>query len=44
MLVLGIHSGWQDAGAALFDEYRPLAEVPLSRVTGVAHDGGRLPV
>lgn len=43
MLVLGIHSGWQDAGAALFDDYRPLAAVPLSRITGIAHDGGRLP-
>jgi hypothetical protein len=43
MLILGIHSGWRDAGAALFDEYRPLAVVPLARVSGIGHDGGRLP-
>lgn len=44
MLVLGVHSGWQDAGAAVFDGYRLLAAVPLARLSGVAHDGGRLPV
>lgn len=40
MLILGIHSDWQDAGVALFDEYRPVAALPLSRVTGLPHDGG----
>lgn len=44
MLVLGVHSGWSDAGAALFDGYDLLAAVPLARISGVAHDGGRLPV
>jgi carbamoyltransferase len=44
MLVLGVHSGWQDAGAAVFDDYRLLAAVPQARLSGVAHDGGRLPV
>lgn len=44
MLVLGVHSGWQDAGAALFDGSRLLAAVPLARLSGVARDGGRLPV
>lgn len=44
MLILGIHSGWQDAGAALFEDYRPLAAVPLGRLTGMARAGGRLPV
>lgn len=44
MLILGIHSGWQDAGAALFDGYRPLAAMPLARLTGIAHDGGRVPI
>lgn len=43
MLVLGVHSGWQDAGAALFDGSRLLAAVPLARLSGVARDGGRLP-
>lgn len=44
MLILGIHSGWLDAGAALFEGYRPLAAMPLARLTGVARDGGRVPV
>lgn len=44
MLLLGVHSGWSDAGAALFDDYRLLAAVPLARISGVAHDGGRLPI
>lgn len=44
MLVLGVHSGWADAGAAVFDDYRLLAAVPLARLSGVARDGGRLPV
>lgn len=43
MLVLGVHSGWQDAGAAVFDGAKLLAAVPLARLSGVAHDGGRLP-
>ncbi|MCW0233559.1 MAG: hypothetical protein OJJ21_08180 [Ferrovibrio sp.] len=42
--MLGVHSGWQDAGAAVFDGYRLLAAAPLARLSGVAHDGGRLPV
>lgn len=44
MLVLGVHSGWQDAGAAVFDGARLLAAVPLARLSGVSRDGGRLPV
>lgn len=44
MLLLGVHSGWQDAGAALFEDSRLLAAVPLARLSGVARDGGRLPV
>jgi predicted NodU family carbamoyl transferase len=44
MLVLGVHSGWQDAGAAVFDGARLLAAMPLARLSGVSHDGGRLPV
>lgn len=43
MLVLGVHSGWQDAGAAVFDGSRLLAAVPLARLSGVSRDGGRLP-
>jgi carbamoyltransferase len=44
MLVLGVHSGWADAGAAVFDGSRLLAAVPLARLSGVARDGGRLPI
>jgi carbamoyltransferase len=43
MLVLGVHSGWQDAGAAVFDGAKLLAAVPLARLSGVSRDGGRLP-
>lgn len=43
MLVLGVHSGWQDAGAAVFEGAKLLAAVPLARLSGVSHDGGRLP-
>lgn len=44
MLVLGVHSGWADAGAAVFDGSSLLAAVPLARLSGVARDGGRLPI
>ncbi len=44
MLVLGVHSGWADAGAAVFEGSRLLAAVPLARLSGVARDGGRLPI
>jgi len=44
MLVLGVHSGWADAGAAVFDGSGLLAAVPLARLSGVSRDGGRLPV
>lgn len=44
MLTLGVHSGWTDAGAAVFDDYALLAAVPLARLTGMPRDGGRLPV
>lgn len=44
MLVLGVHSGWADAGAAVFDGSSLLAAVPLARLSGVSRDGGRLPI
>lgn len=44
MLILGVHSGWADAGAAVFDDYALLAAVPLARLTGMPRDGGRLPI
>ncbi len=44
MLILGIHSGYHDACAALFDEYRMVAAVAQERLTRRKIDGGRLPV
>ncbi|MBM3508776.1 MAG: hypothetical protein FJX61_01370 [Alphaproteobacteria bacterium] len=43
MLILGIHSGYHDACAALFDGYRLVAAVAQERLTRVKLDGGRLP-
>jgi carbamoyltransferase len=44
MLLLGLHSGYHDACAALYDEYRLVAAVALERLTRVKIDGGRVPV
>lgn len=43
MLILGIHSGYHDACAALFDDYRMVAAVALERFTRRKIDGGRIP-
>lgn len=43
MLILGIHPGYHDAAAALFDDYRCLACVQLERLTRRKIDGGRIP-
>ena len=44
MLLLGLHSGYHDACAALYDEYRLVAAVALERLTRRKIDGGRVPV
>jgi carbamoyltransferase len=44
MLILGIHPGYHDACACLFDEYRLVASVALERLTRRKIDGGRIPV
>jgi carbamoyltransferase len=44
VLILGIHSGYHDACAALFDEYRMVSAVALERLTRRKIDGGRVPV
>jgi carbamoyltransferase len=44
MLILGVHSGYHDACAALFDEYRLVAAVAQERMTRRKIDGGRVPV
>jgi carbamoyltransferase len=44
MLILGLHSGYHDASAALFDDYRMVAAVALERLTRRKIDGGRIPV
>ena len=43
MLTLGIHPGYHDAVAVVFDDYRMLAGVQLERLTRIKIDGGRLP-
>ena len=43
MLILGIHPGYHDAVAAVFDDYRMLAAVQLERLTRIKIDGGRIP-
>jgi carbamoyltransferase len=44
MLLLGIHSGYHDACAALYDDYRLLAAVAQERLTRRKIDGGRVPI
>ncbi len=43
MLILGVHSGYHDACAALYDDYRLLAAVAQERMTRRKIDGGRVP-
>jgi carbamoyltransferase len=43
MIILGVHNGRHDAGAALFDEYRMIAAVALERMTRSKNAGGRFP-
>lgn len=44
MYILGIHSGYHDACAALFENYRLVSAVALERLTRRKIDGGRVPV
>jgi carbamoyltransferase len=43
MIILGVHTGRHDAGAALFDDYRMIAAVALERMTRFKNDGNRFP-
>ncbi|MSO88901.1 MAG: hypothetical protein EXQ89_02860 [Rhodospirillaceae bacterium] len=43
MIILGIHSGFHDAAAALFDDYRLVAAVSLERLTRRKGDGRGVP-
>lgn len=43
MLILGVHPGYHDASAAIFDDYRLVACVQLERLTRRKIDGGRVP-
>lgn len=43
MLILGIYSGYHDACAALFEDYRMVSAVALERLTRRKIDGGRVP-
>jgi carbamoyltransferase len=44
MYLLGIHSGYHDACAVLFEDYRMVAAVALERFTRRKIDGGRVPM
>ena len=44
MLILGVHSGYHEASACLFDDYRLVAAVALERLTRRKIDGGRVPL
>jgi len=44
MLILGVHSGYHDACAALYDDYKLVAAVAQERMTRRKIDGGRVPV
>ncbi len=43
MLILGVHSGFHDNTACLFDDYRLLAAVSQERLTRIKGDAGRMP-
>lgn len=43
MITLGIHSGYHDGCAAVFDGYRLVSAVALERMTRRKIDGGRMP-
>lgn len=43
LLILGIHSGFHDGCAAVFEDYRMISAVALERLTRVKIDGGRIP-
>ena len=43
MIILGIHPGYHDAAACLFDDYQMIAAVALERLTRRKIDGGRVP-
>jgi carbamoyltransferase len=43
VLILGVHSGYHDACAALYDGYRLVAAVAQERMTRRKVDGGRVP-
>ncbi len=44
MLILGLHSGYHDACACVYDDYRLLAAVAQERMTRRKNDGGGIPV
>jgi carbamoyltransferase len=44
MLILGLHSGYHDACACLFDDYCLKASVAQERLTRRKSDGGRIPI
>ena len=43
MIILGVHPGYHEAAACLFDDYRMVSAVSLERLTRRKIDGGRVP-
>ena len=43
MIILGVHPGYHEAAACLFDDYRMISAVSLERLTRRKIDGGRVP-
>ncbi len=43
MIILGVHPGYHEAAACLFDDYRMVSAVSLERLTRRKVDGGRMP-
>ena len=44
MIILGVHSGYHEAAACLFDDYRMVSALSLERLTRRKIDGGRVPI
>jgi len=43
MIILGVHPGYHEAAACLFDDYRMVSAISLERLTRRKIDGGRMP-
>ena len=44
MIILGVHPGYHESAACVFDNYRMIAAVSQERLTRRKIDGGRVPI